>query len=284
MQVGENFLGGFGFTNNFANIFDKSPKTISKVEQAIQPLVSKYGATDSNDFSNVTKATLTAMDKLQDSVIEDDETLDAFDFIEATEEGLFDVDDSLNSMESLLAGVTDEEDLAGIQAELSGMIDEINKIAENAFGEIDEIVATSEGISAVEGSSNGRGNTFSVSIGDKEVKIDIMDFSAEGLGLNAIDLTKDGGFDEAVDIINQAKMKIEDGLSYLSGVKDEIVNTFNQYKDEVISDIMGQIGDTTSIEAQDLLKQLQAIVVENADEAVIAQMNREPEAVLALID
>lgn len=290
MQINNTFANNFSFASNFNNIFDKSPKALTKVEEAIKPLVSKYGATDNNDFSNINKVDTTSMDKLQNAVMEEDETITALDFVDENGDGIEDVDVSINSLADLLDGVTDETDLQGIQDEIDTMLNEIDLIAQNTYDAISKLAGSSEGISTtatkdsiISGAVTSRDSSFSVSIGDKEVSFDIMDMDSTSLGLRDIDITKEGGLDAAYDIINSAQSKLDEGLDYLSNVKSEITDTFEQYKSEVISDIESQLSNQSGAAKDDFLNQLQSIVIQNADLAVQAQLNQKPEAVLALV-
>lgn len=271
MQINNTFLQNFSFSNNFGNIFDKSPNTLTKVEQAIQPLVSKYGATDNNDLSNVTKASQTSMQKLQDDLITEDETISALDFVDENGDGVEDIDDSLTSMESILNGITDEEDLQGIQDELMAMMDSIDKIAQKAFGEIAQKAENSSGITALSD------NSYLLSIGDSELEIDIMSLDSESLGLREIDVTKEGGIEEAIGIIENAQKSIVDGLQYLTDVKQEIYDTFDSYKTQVED----ELGFTHS-SFDDMLAQLKDAIVNDSTLALLAQSNQKPETVLAL--
>lgn len=290
MQLNNTFAKNFSFASNFNNVFDKAPKTLSKVEEAIKPLVSKYGATDNNDISNINKVDTTSMDKLQNAVMEEDETITALDFVDENGDGIEDVDVSINSLADLLDGVTDETDLQGIQDEIDTMLNEIDLIAQNTYDAISKLAGSSEGISTtatkdsiISGAVTSRDSSFSVSIGDKEVSFDIMDMDSTSLGLRDIDITKEGGLDAAYDIINSAQSKLDEGLDYLSNVKSEITDTFEQYKSEVISDIESQLSNQSGAAKDDFLNQLQSIVIQNADLAVQAQLNQKPEAVLALV-
>lgn len=278
MQIKDNFAQNFSFANNFSKIFEQKTPALTKVEQAIQPLVSKYGSTDTNDLSNVTKGTKTTMEKLQDNLIEEDEALSAVDFIDENGDGIQDVEDSLTSMESILDGVTDEEDMQGIQDELTSMMEEINKIATNAFGEINKIADESSGIT-----SNGD-NSFTLSIGDKEIDIQLMSFDSESLGLNAIDVTKEGGLEEAYDILTAARDAVAGELEYLGNVKQEIYDTFDAYKAEVEESILSQLGNVSDAQADDILARLQAIVLKESENVVLAQLDQKPENVLALVN
>lgn len=279
MQINNNnnLLANFSFKNNFGNMMDKSPKNLSKIEEALQPIVSKYGTTDTHNFSRIANADETSMDKLQNAVIEEDDTLTALDFVDENGDGVDDVGDSMSSLTSLLDGITDEDDLANIQAELVALMDEIDKIAQNTFGAITEIANNSSGITTIDQ------NNYSLSIGNTDLEIEIMDMDSTSLGLRDIDITKEGGIDEAYEILSNAQESISNGLSYLSDVKEEIYNTFDEYKAEVEADILSQLKNYKGDDADDILESLKNAVLNRSDEVVIAQLNQQPESVVALI-
>lgn len=271
------FKQNFSFANNFEKMFDNTPKSLNKVEEALQPIVSKYGATDTHNFSNVNKVNKTSMDKLEDSLLDEDETLNALDFVDENGDGIDDVKDSVSSLGSILDGITDEEDLANIQAELVAIMDEIDKIAQNTFGAIYDIANNSSGISSI------NSNSFVLSIGNTDLEIDIMDMDSTSLGLRDIDITKEGGLEEAFEILSNAQKALSDGLSYLGDVKEEIYNTFDEYKAEVEADILSQLENYKGDDADEILEALKNVVLERSDEVVLAQMSQEPQTVLAMV-
>ncbi len=265
---------------NNNSIFEKKSGALSKVEEALKPIVNKYGTTDEHDFSKITNAKETNTEKLQAAIIEEDDTINSLDFVDENGVGMENIDEEVDSMESLLNGITDEEDLQGIQAELTAMMDEIDKIAQNTYNAVNEIAGNSNGITKLDTQADGINGSYSVSIGDKDVAIDVMDMDSKSLGLRDIDVTQEGGLQDAFDKINSAKDKLAGGLNYLGDVKQNINDTFEDYKSTLDTDTVNQLNTISNEEADNMLAQIKA----DADVALLAQMNQDPKFVLSVIE
>lgn len=357
----------FSFNKNFQNIFQNKTNNQKQNNSIVTQSLAKLSETqelktDTNDVANISEEMRARIDHLTNSQPVNEATA----VLDVAMEALKEIDGVLDSMievTTLVADgtITDEEDIQGIQDELMGYADEIDKIAnaaefaghkifDGSYSKSDDLTAVEVDFSntsaKVEQAENGdftisnlkpgdkfdfngqsylvaddnsvtvgqegllvgsleqianeiardtntnvelneAGDGFTITqkegfpVGDAEGEngeiIFFAPISADGLGLRDIDITKPGGADEALEILNNAKEIIAEQMDAVGNLMIE----FGGYIEEFVYK-----GDTEKVdnskEITEIIIQTQMNIIDNPKIAIAAHNDSDRAALVEL--
>lgn len=186
-----------------------------------------------------------------------------------------------------------DEDLDAIQNEITALQQELGGSEEGSQGISDR--TQFNGIDLLNGnlSDDGEGDLESISfqIGanqGQQLEMSIGDMSAEGLGVDAINVTGfgdegDTSFDAQLGDIDAAIATVSETRSELGATQNRLEHTISNLDNasENLSAAESRIRDVDM--ASEMMKMTQANILSQASQSMLAQANQQPQAVLQLL-
>ncbi|WP_028274954.1 flagellin [Atopococcus tabaci] len=219
-----------------------------------------------NQISGLTQATRNAQDGIS--------------LIQTAEGALNETHSILNRMRDLSVqasnGTNSAEDLTAIQAEISSLTTEIDRIANTtAFN----------GKALLDGSLSEAGSGIQLQIGanntaDEQMEVNIGDMSSTGLSLS-VDVTTDAT--GAIDAIDGAIELVSAQRSELGASQNRLEHTINNLTTtkENLSEANSRIRDVDM--AEEMMEFTKNNILSQASTAMLAQANQMPQGVLQLL-
>lgn len=229
---------------------------------------------------------------------------DGISLIQTAEGALTETHAILQRMRELVVqagnlGTNADEDLQAIQDEISQLIDEIDGIANRTEFNGKKLL---DGAYAAASGSGASAEALVFQIGANknqrlELHIEKMDSESLGLGasgsgsgitnISEIDVTKFGdsgySFDEQLDVIDAAIKMVSKQRSELGAVQNRLEHTINNLDNaaENLQAAESRIRDTDM--AKEIMEFTRANILSQASQAMLAQANQLPQAVLQLL-
>lgn len=201
---------------------------------------------------------------------------DSISMIQTAEGALDESHDILQRMRELSvqsANDTNEEaDREAIQAEVDQLVEELDRISENTeFNEqtlLDGELDVTFHIGANEG---------------QNLELNVEDMSAEGLGVDGIEVASQEDADGAITTIGEAIQDVSEQRSELGAVQNRLEHTISNLDNasENLSAAESRIRDTDM--AEEMMNQTQSNILNQASQSMLAQANQEPQNVLQLL-
>ncbi|GEN47167.1 flagellin N-terminal helical domain-containing protein [Alkalibacillus haloalkaliphilus] len=166
-----------------------------------------------------------------------------------------------------------EADREALQAEVEELEAEIDRIAENTEFNSQELLDGSlEDAVFHIGANEGQ-----------NIEISIEDMSAEGVGVNGIDISNQEAADEAITTINEAIETVSEQRSNLGAVQNRLEHTISNLDNasENLSAAESRIRDTDM--ASEMMEMTRANILSQASQSMLAQANQQPQSVLQLL-
>lgn len=215
-----------------------------------------------------------------------DNSQDAVSLIQTADGALSEVTDMLQRMRELSVqaanGINTAEDLSAIQKEIDSLTDEVDRIA-----------STTEfnGNMLLDGSLNKRDydesiGALTVQVGANEgqsIDILIADCSSKAIGIADVDVSLDGGPENALDAFAGALDYITDVRSQLGAYQNRLEHTTNSLDttSENMNSAISRIQDTDM--ATTMVEYTKYTVLQQAGTSALAQANELPQLALQLL-
>lgn len=136
------------------------------------------------------------------------------------------------------------------------------------------------------GTEDKTGSSFTFQIGanaGENIKIDIADMTSEGLGVNGLDVTKEGTTDAALKTIDAAIKSVSDERANLGAVQNRLDHTVSNLSTtkENLSEANSRIVDVDM--AEEMMSFTKNNILSQAATSMLAQANQMPQGVLSLL-
>ncbi len=215
-----------------------------------------------------------------------DNSEDAVSLIQTADGALTEVADMLQRMRELSIqaanGTNSSSEVSAIQKEIDSLTDEVDRIASTT---------DFNGNTLLDGSLNKRDydetiGALTVQIGANEgqtIDIFIADCSAKAIGIADVDVTKEGGPEEAMDALAEAIDYITDVRSQLGAYQNRLEHTTNSLDttSENMNSAISRIQDTDMASA--MVEYTKYTVLQQAGTSALAQANELPQLALQLL-
>ncbi len=215
-----------------------------------------------------------------------DNSEDAVSLIQTADGALTEVADMLQRMRELSIqaanGTNSSSEVSAIQKEIDSLTDEVDRIASTT---------DFNGNTLLDGSLNKRDydetiGALTVQIGANEgqtIDIFIADCSAKAIGIADVDVTKEGGPEEAMDALAGAIDYITDVRSQLGAYQNRLEHTTNSLDttSENMNSAISRIQDTDMASA--MVEYTKYTVLQQAGTSALAQANELPQLALQLL-
>ncbi len=215
-----------------------------------------------------------------------DNSEDAVSLIQTADGALTEVADMLQRMRELSIqaanGTNSSSEVSAIQKEIDSLTDEVDRIASTT---------DFNGNTLLDGSLNKRDydetiGALTVQIGANEgqtIDIFIADCSAKAIGIDDVDVTKEGGPEEAMDALAGAIDYITDVRSQLGAYQNRLEHTTNSLDttSENMNSAISRIQDTDMASA--MVEYTKYTVLQQAGTSALAQANELPQLALQLL-
>jgi len=165
------------------------------------------------------------------------------------------------------------DDRTALQDEIDQLIEELNRISENTEFNTQKLL-------------NGDFNDKVFHIGanaDQNITISISKMSAEGLGVDGIDISSQAGADGAITTIDSAIKTVSEERAKLGAIQNRLEHTINNLStsSENLTAAESRIRDVDM--ARELMEQTKNAILAQASQAMLAQANQVPQGVLQLL-
>ncbi|TSB48501.1 flagellin Hag [Alkalicoccobacillus porphyridii] len=167
----------------------------------------------------------------------------------------------------------DDTDRAAIQEEVKALIEEIDRIStDTKFNGKDLLTGTETDFTFHIGADTGQ-----------MLELSIADMSAEGLSVNTIDLSTRAEADTAIETINTAINLVSTERSKLGAVQNRLEHTISNLDNsaENLQAAESRIRDVDM--AKEIMEFTKNNILSQASQAMLAQANQAPQAVLQLL-
>lgn len=215
-----------------------------------------------------------------------DNSEDAVSLIQTADGALTEAADMLQRMRELSIqaanGTNSSSEVSAIQKEIDSLTDEVDRIASTT---------DFNGNTLLDGSLNKRDydetiGALTVQIGANEgqtIDIFIADCSAKAIGIADVDVTKEGGPEEAMDALAEAIDYITDVRSQLGAYQNRLEHTTNSLDttSENMNSAISRIQDTDMASA--MVEYTKYTVLQQAGTSALAQANELPQLALQLL-
>ncbi len=215
-----------------------------------------------------------------------DNSEDAVSLIQTADGALTEAADMLQRMRELSIqaanGTNSSSEVSAIQKEIDSLTDEVDRIASTT---------DFNGNTLLDGSLNKRDydetiGALTVQIGANEgqtIDIFIADCSAKAIGIADVDVTKEGGPEEAMDALAGAIDYITDVRSQLGAYQNRLEHTTNSLDttSENMNSAISRIQDTDMASA--MVEYTKYTVLQQAGTSALAQANELPQLALQLL-
>lgn len=163
-------------------------------------------------------------------------------------------------------------DREALQAELDQLIAELDRIAENT--EFNTQVLLDGNFTGIIHIGANEGQNLTVTIGD---------MTAGGLGVDAVDISTQGGADSAITTINDAIEALSTQRSELGAVQNRLEHTIKNLDNaaENLQAAESRIRDVDM--AKEMMEFTKQNILQQAATAMLAQANQAPQTVLQLL-
>ena len=202
---------------------------------------------------------------------------DGISCVQTAEGALAEVHDMLQRMNELALqsanGTNSSKDKDYLQAEVKQLKSEINRIANTVSFNDQKLI--------------NEDKTIDLRVGfDKDnevIKLDFKKMNAEGIGVDGVDIGKDGDVDTAIDDIASAINTVSEMRSDLGAVQNRLEHTVNNLNNVVENTTAAesQIRDTDM--ATEMVKYSNNNILAQAGTAMLAQSNQANQNVLSLL-
>lgn len=234
---------------------------------------------------------------------------DGISLIQTAEGGLNEIHSILQRVRELTVqagnGTNTDDELANIQSEIDQLVEEIDEIAGRTdfngrnllSGELDDEGApTGDGdleITLQVGANRGqqltidiedmRSTALGTAEGTRISDIDVKLFSEHGAGVAASGTDHPGGFDSQLKIVDDAIKQVSEQRSNLGAVQNRLDHTINNLATsaENLTAAESRIRDVDM--AAEMMEFTKNNILSQASQAMLAQANQQPQAVLQLL-
>ena len=134
--------------------------------------------------------------------------------------------------------------------------------------------------------SGGSGLTFQIGangVEDQRVTLNVDDMSSGALGVQNVDVSERDSANKAIDVIDQAIEKVSMQRAGLGALQNRLEYTVNNLTttEENLTNAESQIRDTDM--ATEMINYTKYNILQQASQAMLAQANQQPQAVLQLL-
>jgi flagellin len=179
------------------------------------------------------------------------------------------------AVESANGTYQDADDRANLQAEVTALISEVDRISSSTnFNGTTLLDGTATGIVFQIGSDNAT---------SQQVSLSIATMSASGLSISSIDISTQTGAQSAIDTVKTAIKAVSEARANLGAMQNRLEHTTNNLStmSENLTSAESTIRDVDmSSEMVDLTKNQ---ILEQAATSMLAQANAQPQSVLSLL-
>jgi flagellin len=272
--------------------------TGAQVEEALNAVSSTTGVTATYDTANFSLA-LSTTDTGSDAKLEiTDLTLTAAGAASDTFVGgaVTMVDQGGNNLltaartDASVATVMGNDASVTIDAATTGAIDPTfsangNKVTFHG-GQFDGLVLDVEDASATSTLHIDANNSLSLQIGaneDQDINITISDMRSSALGVDSLDVTSTAGASQAITTIDAAIKSVSSERSKLGAFQNRLDHTINNLNTsaENLTSAESRIRDVDM--AKEMMNQTKNSILAQASQAMLAQANQQPQAILQLL-
>ncbi|MCC5895759.1 MAG: flagellin [Alkalibacterium sp.] len=204
---------------------------------------------------------------------------DGISLIQTAEGALNETHSILNRMRDLSVQAGNEtnspDDLAAINAELSALTTEVDRIANaTEFNGKKLLNAADTEITLQIGSNTSAENKLTVEIGQMD---------SAGLLIDGLDVTAAGGADTAIDALDEAIKSVSEQRANLGANQNRLDHTINNLTTtkENLSEANSRIRDVDM--AEEMMEFTKNNILSQASTAMLAQANQMPQGVLQLL-
>ena len=201
---------------------------------------------------------------------------DGISLIQTAEGGLNETHAILQRMRELAVqsanGTYDDTDRANLQAEVSALIEEVDRIANSTkFNGIDLL--------------NGDLTDLQLQIGanDETVTMSVADMTASGLSVDGVDISDTAGATSAIGTIDTAINLVSEARAGLGAMQNRLEHTVNNLgvTTENLTAAESRIRDVDM--AKEMMAYTKNNILTQAAQAMLAQANMQPQGVLQLL-
>jgi flagellin len=201
---------------------------------------------------------------------------DGISLIQTAEGGLNETHAILQRMRELAVqsanGTYDDTDRANLQAEVSELIEEVNRIADSTkFNGIDLL--------------NGDLTDLQLQIGanDETVTMSVADMTASGLSVDGVDISDAADATSAIGTIDTAINLVSEARAGLGAMQNRLEHTVNNLgvTTENLTAAESRIRDVDM--AKEMMAYTKNNILTQAAQAMLAQANMQPQGVLQLL-
>ena len=205
---------------------------------------------------------------------------DGISMVQTAEGALNEVHDMIQRMNELAVkasnGTNQDKDCEYIQAEVTALTDEINRVAETStFNERNLLNGScSDGVVLHVGAEGTSGN---------QIKVSISKMDADSIGLSGFSVSRSSSASAAISIIKGALEKVSTQRSDLGAIQNRLEHTIKNL-DNVVENTTAaesQIRDTDM--ATEMVKYSNNNILAQAGQAMLAQSNQANQGVLSLL-
>ncbi|MCQ4089317.1 MULTISPECIES: flagellin [unclassified Exiguobacterium] len=169
------------------------------------------------------------------------------------------------------------EDRAELQKEVAELTSEVSRIANNT--EFNTKTLMSGGFSA-----SGSGLKFHIGANaTQNIELKISNMTATGLGVDAVDISTQAGADAAITTVNTAIKTVSSERSRLGATQNRLEHTINNLNvgSENLQAAESRVRDVDM--AKEMMSFTKNNILNQAAQAMLAQANQQPQAVLQLL-
>ena len=161
-----------------------------------------------------------------------------------------------------------------------------NKFYAQTIGTVDIVMDGGAGLGTDKMFSNGEGLIFQIGangVEDQRVALNVDDMSAAALGVAYADVSDRDAANKAIDIIDAAIEKVSLQRAGLGALQNRLEYTVNNLTvtEENLTNAESQIRDTDM--ATEMINYTKFNILQQASQAMLAQANQQPQAVLQLL-
>lgn len=205
-------------------------------------------------------------------------TNDGISMVQTAEGSLNQINDNLQRIRQLSVqaanGTNSSNDLVSIQAEIGQRLEEIDRIAGqsqfNGIGLIDETQSLNIQVGA------NAGDTIAV-------RFEAMNL--QGLGLEGLSVLNDGsGTENPIDRVDEAIKKLDRQRSYMGAVQNRFESVIEGLDNSIINTSSARSRIQDADYAREVSSLLRAQILQQAGIAMLAQVNRQPQMILRLLE
>lgn len=209
---------------------------------------------------------------------------DGISLIQTAEGALDEVHAILQRMRELAVQAANdtnvEVDRQALQNEIDQLIDEINRIGDNTEFNTQKLL---------NGGLSGADNALTFHIGankGQNMKLEIGDMRAGAIGvegLKSTGITTQSGANDAIETINNAIQKVSDQRSALGAVQNRLEHTIKNL-DNASENLQASESRIRDVDmASEMMEFTRSNILSQASQAMLAQANQQPQAVLQLL-